>query len=271
MKFPFSASRSATATLIMLGLNAIALVVLVLVLIDHFSATPVAAVPVAVPQAANGPGLRLVRPLIAPLNGPVSIAIQAGHWKNEELPRELRHLIRTTGAEVQHVEEFEINKSVADALARRLRRAGYTAEVLPATVPAGLRVDLFLSIHCDWAERPKNRGWKLSPPQKPNQASRRLAKSLETSFSAETAIRRDIAAISDNMYDYYAFNDAKYEHAIDPLTPAVIVELGFMSNPEEFDRLRREPDWYAGILERGILSYLANTRREDLLQLVPPP
>ena len=44
-----------------------------------------------------------------------------------------------------------------------------------------------------------------------------------------------------------------------------------MSNPEEFDRLRRQPDWYAAILERGIRTYLANTRREDLLQLVPPP
>jgi N-acetylmuramoyl-L-alanine amidase len=71
------------------------------------------------------------------------------------------------------------------------------------------------------------------------------------------------------MYDYYAFNTVKYQHAIDPLTPGIIVELGFMSNPTEFTLLRQHPDWYAGILERGLRKYLSNTRRNNLADLVP--
>jgi N-acetylmuramoyl-L-alanine amidase len=294
MKLPFRAARPSNLTILMIGLNAIALMVLTLVLVDQFSGTPAAAavrttrtVPraaaTAQPEsrsadvstvgsaAAPAGGFPLPKPWFKPLSGPLRVAIQAGHWKNDELPRELRHLIGVSGAEVQHVEEYVINKAVADALARRLERAGIEAEVLPATVPPDLRADLFLAIHCDWADRSKNHGWKVSPPDKPSKASQRLSDALAASFAVESSIRRDVARISDNMYDYYAFNAAKYEHSIDPLTPAAIVELGFMSNPAEFKRLRREPDWWAGILERGLRSYLATTPRNNPILLMAPP
>jgi N-acetylmuramoyl-L-alanine amidase len=278
MKLPSFLYRSdgtKVATLVLIGLNAIALTILAFVAAGQFNAPPAAvksAVSPPPPAAAAARGsFPLPKPWFTPLTGTIRVAIQAGHWKNDELPRELRHLIGVSGAEVQGIEEYEINKAVADALARRLARAGIQVDVLPATVPPGLRADLFLSIHSDWADRSKNHGWKVSPPAKPSKASQRLSDALAASFAAESAIRQDVAQISDNMYDYYAFNATKYRHSIDPLTPAAIVELGFMSNPAEFKRLRREPDWWAAILERGLRSYLATTPRNNPILLVAAP
>jgi N-acetylmuramoyl-L-alanine amidase len=58
------------------------------------------------------------------------------------------------------------------------------------------------------------------------------------------------------MTGYYAFNSRDFVHAIDPQTPAVIIELGFLTNPEDRELLQDRQDLLAAALADGILRYL---------------
>jgi hypothetical protein len=272
----------------LLGLNAIALTILSILLFNQFDPVskiptvegapiPNTALPAPIPAVAGplrpddpAPGA-LIKPWFTPLSGPWRIAIQVGHLDNLDLPKELAHLRGNDGAVVNKVKEWQINQSVALALAKRLRRSGMEVQVLPSTIPHDLRVDAFIAIHCDWADRSRNHGWKVVAPPQGNLASRDLAAALSAAFAAEDSLSHDPAAYSDTLTDYYAFNRRTYQHSIAALSPGVIVELGFMSNPAEFRLLRNRPDSYAAILERGLEAYLSAFSRSDLSRLVANP
>ena len=63
----------------------------------------------AAPNATGS--LRIPIPKNVP-TGPRRVAIQAGHWKSDEAPDELRRLIPETGAEWEGVTEVEINLDI---------------------------------------------------------------------------------------------------------------------------------------------------------------
>ncbi len=212
-------------------------------------------------------------PEIKPLSGPWVVAVQAGHWRIGELPDELARLRGDTGAVYGSVREVDINKAVADALLPKLRAEGWTAIFVPATVPAGLRADAFVAIHADGASDSSRRGWKLSAPWRASPASRSLARALESSFAAEPGLVEDSGGVTVNMRGYYAFNYRRFDHAISPYTPSCIIELGFISNAEDRERLTGDPDFWADIIVRGLKSYFAGRSRsetEDLRPLVLP-
>ena len=104
---------------------------------------------------------------VIPLEGPPVVALQPGHWRIDELPSEHAGRNRGTGAVYAGVRELDINLAVVDAIVPMLERRGWTVIVFPATVPPGLRADVFVSIHADWAGDPNRRGWKLAPPWRP--------------------------------------------------------------------------------------------------------
>jgi hypothetical protein len=79
----------------------------------------------------------------------VNVAIQAGHWKSNELPDEFRRLRGSTGASGGGRTESQVTVDIAQRVARLLRSRGLTVEVLPATVPTGYTADLFISLHAD--------------------------------------------------------------------------------------------------------------------------
>src|SRR5688572_24838429 len=67
----------------------------------------------------------------------VNVAIQAGHWKVNELPAPMSHLRGSTGTSGGGRTEAQLNLDIAQRVARLLRAEGLTVEILPATVPTG--------------------------------------------------------------------------------------------------------------------------------------
>ena len=55
---------------------------------------------------------------------------------------------------------------------------------------------------------------------------------------------------------YYAFNSRRYQHAIAPTTPAVILEMGFLTNVSDRRVLLGAPDQVAAGIAHGILRFL---------------
>lgn len=223
--------------------------------------------PASEPIEPAGPGLVGYLPLV-PLEGPIKIGIQPGHWRIEELPDELARLRTSTGAAFGQLRELDINLAVSRILLERLLASGYDAELVPAAVPAGYRADLFVSVHADRADQPDRRGWKLSPPWRASPAAKSLASAMSAAF-AESGLPEDKGGVTANMRGYFGFSWWRYENVISPYTPAVLVELGFMGNAIERARMRDDPAFYATILERGIVRFLEGYARDDPTILVP--
>jgi len=206
---------------------------------------------------------------IEPLEGPWIVALQPGHWRIEDLPDELSHRRGDTGAVYGDVREADINRAVAEALVPKLEAEGWRVVMVPATVPPDLRADVFLSIHADGSERPDRRGWKLSPPWRPSAAARSLTDSLRRSFSAEPGLVEDRDGVTIYMRGYFGFNYRRYLHAISPYTPASLIELGFVTNPQDRRLLTGDLDFWAGIVMRGLKDYFSDRKREYVEDLRP--
>lgn len=213
------------------------------------------------------PGFPHIAPPTA-LEGPLRIGIQPGHWRVEELPDELARLRTSTGAAFGALRELDLNLAVSKLLVDRLRASGYAAELIPAAVPAGYRADLFVSVHADRTDRPDRQGWKLAPPWRPNRRSRELADAVSAAFR-ETGLPEDINGVTANMRGYFGFSWWRFENALSPYTPAVLVEMGFMGNAADRARMLGKPDLYAAALHSGIEAFLKTYSRGDLDALRP--
>jgi N-acetylmuramoyl-L-alanine amidase len=204
-----------------------------------------------------------------PLDGPISVAIQPGHWRIDELPAEAARGGRGIGAIHGDIRELDINLAVVDALRTMLEAEGYAVQVVPATVPPGLRVDAFVSVHADWGGDPDRRGWKLAPPWRPSNASRDLAEALKKSFRSENALREDVGGVTAGMRGYFGFSPNRYLHATSPYTPAVLVELGFVTSEIDQKLMVESPEFYAQIITRGLVAHFATFDRADTANLMP--
>ena len=192
--------------------------------------------------------------------GPPRVGVQVGHEEAQNHPEELAALRVNTGGHAAGVDEVDVNRAVAQELARRLEAHGVTVDVLPATPPEGYHADLFVSLHADASPDTARRGYKtayFSPPR--NRFEPRLKASLDAAYGA-SGLPDDNDNVTDSMFLYYAFNFRRYHHSVHPGTPAVIVELGYLSNPEDRGYLSR-PDEPAARLEAGILTYLRERGR----------
>ncbi len=206
---------------------------------------------------------------VQPLEGPWVVAIQPGHWEVDQLPAEHARRRGNIGASHLGVREVEVNVAVTRALVPLLEGEGWIVTVVPATVPPGLRADAFLSIHADWAANPGRNGWKLAAPWRPSPAGQDLARALRGSFLAEPDLNEDVNGITVGMRGYFGFAAHRFHHASSPFTPAVLVELGFLTNDLERARFVERPEYYASILHRGLLDYFAARDRSETASLVP--
>ncbi|MDZ7778733.1 MAG: hypothetical protein U5R14_02200 [Gemmatimonadota bacterium] len=88
----------------------------------------------------------------------------------------------------------------------------------------------------------------------------RMAALLDESYGSLTGLRR-LPTTTRRMRNYYAFNFRRYEHALHPMTIAVILETGFLTSPRDREVILDDPDRAA----RGIVH--AVTRFSE----TPPP
>lgn len=193
--------------------------------------------------------------------GPPRVAVQVGHLRADAQPDELASLRVSTGAQLGTLREVDVNGAVAEALAARLRAAGVQVELLPATVPPGLRTDVLLSVHADASRDPDRRGYKSAHavPAR-NDREPLLKTTVDVAYLTRSNLPDDDANVTGAMLDYYAFADHRVRHAAHPATAGLIVELGYLSHPADRAWLD-DPERPAAALADGILRYLAAVDR----------
>ncbi len=217
-------------------------------------------------RLVSGNEVRILRPaplrkLANRLAGPVRVGLQVGHLDAALQPDELAELRYSTGAHANGLDEVDVNLAVVEALAARLQRRGFEVDVLPATIPPGYSADLLLSVHADSSLDPERNGYKSAhflPARNAREAILKVA--VDRAVLSATGLRDDDRNVSGNMLHYYAFNARHYRHAVAPRTPALLVELGYLSNPADL-RLLKQPDRLAAALEAGVVRYLSDIAR----------
>jgi hypothetical protein len=186
------------------------------------------------------------------------VGLQVGHWESANLPDELAILRTHSGASAEGFQEVDINYAIARQTAEFLRSRGITVDILPATVPPGYQADAFIAVHCDYNSDPNIGGFKLARYGDSVIADRddALLNAITAAYGPVTGQRKD-GLISRAMIYYYAFNSGEFAHAIDPQTPGVIVELGFLTNPADRALLVNQQPTVAKGLADGIIGFLS--------------
>ncbi len=152
--------------------------------------------------------------------------------------------------------EKNINLRVAAKVARRLEASG-TGVVMTrwqdtfleleerAAVANDRDADLFISIHADSSPSPDLQGFTLYVARGASRDAYRAARALSRTLSRTVSDTRGI-------------READYRVLVQTHCPAVLIELGYLSNAHEASRLRDDDyqDRLAQAIVDGILSYL---------------
>lgn len=198
-----------------------------------------------------------VTPSTEPVDsGPLRVGLQAGHWKNLELPDEFERLREQGGgATVGSITEWEVNLDIAQRIAKRLEAEGIIVDILPATIPQNYSADLFVSIHADGNEDTSVTGFKVAPSElDPTNRAELASGTIESSYKAATNMTLDPNVTAD-MTRYYAFNYIRFHHSIAESTPGVIVEVGYLTSAKDRRTIVANPEVSAEGVATGILNY----------------
>ncbi|MBN1964896.1 MAG: N-acetylmuramoyl-L-alanine amidase, partial [Anaerolineae bacterium] len=195
------------------------------------------------------------------------VGIVSGHWGNNPLfPG-----VDDPGAVCDDgLTEAEINRSVAQLVVQALSGRGYDVDLLDEWDPRlqGYEASALLSIHADSCyafEQAGATGFKVAPP-----ASRatgraddeRLTGCLIQHYGEITGLPRH-PSITRDMSEYHGFGE------IAPLTPAAIIEIGFLYEDREI--LTTRPDLLAEGIVAGLLCFLENPLPTPLPPVTPWP
>lgn len=226
----------------------------------------------APPVALAPPGGAIVQQAVVRLpkpsmdmNGQRRVAIQVGHWQTTDVPKEYgTRIVAQTGTSWAGVTETDVTLPLARRIATLLEAQGLKVDVLPTTIPEGYVADAFVAIHCDGDGTGENSGFKLAHGSRRGPYEDALLTAIRSSYAKATALPYDADHISRNMLGYYAFNWSRYQHATSPFTPAVIIELGFLSNDDDREILVDHADRVATGVTNGILAFLDATPRSKI-------
>lgn len=176
------------------------------------------------------------------------IGIVAGHSGNDSGA--------TCPPELGSIREVDINGSIADLVRTNLIAAGYDTVRLAEFDERlnGFNANALISIHADSCDYINNEatGFKVSAAvssRDPVSASR-LTSCLRSRYGAVTGMSFHAGSITEDMTDYHAFDE------IDPLTPAAIIEVGFMNL--DYEILTKNPTLLAQGITDGVLCFLRN-------------
>lgn len=189
--------------------------------------------------------------------GPLRVGLQAGHWKNSELPDELKRLRESGGGTSNgSVAEWEVNLAIAEETKQILEKEGIVVDILPATISPAYYADAVVAIHADGNTNPGTSGFKVAVPRR-NMSGKgdELAKIIEEVYQKQTNLEID-PNISRNMTGYYAFSWRRFEHSTHPMAPAVILETGFLTNPTEARMLINNPELPASAIAEALMIFL---------------
>jgi hypothetical protein len=184
------------------------------------------------------------------------VGLQAGHWRANELPDELSRLRSSTGTAAAGYREYQVNLDIAQRTATLLRAGGMTVDILPSTVPPSYQADAFVALHADGNSDTRLSGYKLATFWQPSVASTALSDALQATYAAATGLAWDGNHISAGMRGYYAFASGRFDHAVAATTPAVILEMGYLTNPRDRQLMTQQADQVARGVANGIIRFL---------------
>lgn len=217
-----------------------------------------------------GAMVRVSRPVMPA--GPRRVGIQAGHWRMADIPDELRRLAGQTGTSAGGFAEWQVNLDIANRVASLLRDDGIAVDVIPATVPEGYLADAFLALHADGDLSGTRRGFKAAHGTRRGPYESQLVRAIVEEYGRVTGLPSN-GEVSRNMTGYYAFGWSRLRSSVAPHTPAAILEMGYLTHPDDRAVLTVQAERVAGGIARGIRRFLEEVPAgvafaEDLV--VPP-
>ena len=152
--------------------------------------------------------------------------------------------------------EVSINEDVAVRVKTLLERQGYVVDLLEEydTRLKGYKALALVSLHADSCQFIDDNatGFKVAASQAGTSAdaSQRLAACLTNRYAARTGLKNHPGSVTWDMTGYHSFNE------VDPETPAVIIEMGFLFLDRNF--LTQHADQTAQGIADGILCFVQN-------------
>lgn len=191
-------------------------------------------------------------------DGPTKVALQVGHWKNDELPEELEKLRGNSGATGGGKSEWEVNYEIAMETKKILEGKGIVVDLLPTAIPKNYYADVFVAIHADGHPDITRSGFKAAAPRRDlTGKANTLVDLIKLEYGKATGLAWDEETITRNMRGYYAFSWWRYEHAVHPMTVSAILETGFLSSWSDQELLIQNPKLPAQGLASAIISFIA--------------
>jgi len=231
------------------------------------AAAPPGGVVLQTPGPSASPGavglLRIPAPRPIPA-GPRRVGVQVGHWKTDEVPSELRRLEGQTGSNWDGLSEIDVNLEVAQRIAAILNSQGIAVDVLPTTVPAGYLADAFISLHADSDGVGEVSGFKMAHGARRGPYEETLLADVRDAYADATGLEWDTQHITRGMTGYFAFNWSRFQHAVAAHTPAIILEMGYLSSDHDRELLTEKPDVLAGAIADGLVRFLNETPRSKI-------
>ena len=206
-------------------------------------------------EAAVSPQQELLSP--AEATRLFHVGVQIGHYKNNELPDVLSRLVGSTGTSGGGRTEIDLNYDIANRIAKLLKAQGVQVDLLPATVPTGYSADVFIAIHADGSTSSTPRGFKISTRWSSAVAVQdvSLVEKLTDTYALGTNLPED-SNVTRNMRGYYAYASYRPNWRISALTPAAIIEMGYMSNAADRAVMFNQPDKIASSVVSGVMDFL---------------
>lgn len=190
-------------------------------------------------------------------SGPPTVAIQVGHLDIANSPDELKTLREDTGAQYGSIKEVNVNNTIATSVAEDLKQDQISVTILPATIPPGFYADAFVAIHADGSDDTSRNGYKSAIPLHDlTGKANMLKKDIDQSYLSQTGMRYDAQNVTLDMKAYYPFSWWRFNHALSPFTPAMIVETGYISNVNDQEIIVDDPQLPARAIADGIETYL---------------
>lgn len=153
------------------------------------------------------------------------------------------------------VTEAEINARVANLTAERLRRAGADVTILDEYDERleGLHAAVLISLHADSCIDASGYKAAVHAYSAIPAINDRLLACIEQSYPTATGLPHHPNTVTHNMTEYHAFK------RIDPLTPAAIIELGFLGGDQSL--LVNQPELAAKGVADSILCFLEGEKK----------
>jgi len=187
---------------------------------------------------------------------PRRVGIQVGHWQREDAPDELAALRFNSGANVPGYSEADTMYDIGILIQEYLAAVNIDVDLLPVKIPVDYQADAFISLHADGSNDASIRGFKTAISRTDFSGRSGLLKNTLDSVYAEATGLPEDYSVTRRMTGYYAFNWRRYDHAVHPQTPAVILETGFLTNTSDRRLLTESPERVARAIADAVIEFL---------------